>query len=396
MPITGDHTLIDDFQISEQEIVRRRDLLRLTDVDVAALRALHDEMRDAAPAIVVDFYRDLMNEPEIASVIGDAGMLDHLRGTMRRYVVELFSGDYGPAYVRSRLRIGAVHRRLGIAPYLYLSAVGRLQWLLEAAIERIGRGASATARQAAGSGREALRKLMLLDIQLVLDTYIHEHIREVERARQEVQSYAAGLEDKVVERTRQLYEAARRDSLTGLYNQGYFYDLLHREVSSSARYRHPLSLVYIDLNDFKAVNDRHGHRTGDATLAHVGKMILASIRAADLPCRYGGDEFCLVLPHTRLSQAQELCRRLIENFDATETGGVTFSMGVAQIGPEHYADADTLVQWADARMYEAKLASRIRPGHHIRPEWEPDLHSARLDAELAEVAERIERGAAAS
>ena len=86
----------------------------------------------------------------------------------------------------------------------------------------------------------------------------------------------------------------------------------------------------------------------------------------DFACRYGGDEFSLVLPHTDTAQALELCRRLIKRFEEADTDDVTLSIGIAQIGPERFVDTDTLVQWADARMYVAKQASRTAPGHHIQ------------------------------
>ncbi len=363
MPSLTDQMLMDQMCMTEREIERRKALIGLTDDDTRLLSALMPLMKARVDEIVADFYAAQVKQPEVARIIGDSEGLKRLHGTMRLYVMDLFSGNYGADYANSRLRIGLIHQRIGVTPQLYLAAVNLLQGLLVRTIDadRAIAGDEVCARR-----KEALRKLLMFDMALVFDTYIHTLVGQVDHARQEVERYASTLEDKVADRTRQLYELSRRDSLTGLYNQATFYELLSREVESATRYRHALCLVYIDLNRFKDVNDRYGHRTGDATLAIVGRTLLETVRSVDFPCRYGGDEFSLVLPHTDTAQALELCRRLIKRFDESDTDGVTFSIGIAQIGPDEFTSVDTLVQWADARMYLAKEASRKAPGHHIQ------------------------------
>ena len=103
---------------------------------------------------------------------------------------------------------------------------------------------------------------------------------------------------------------AIRDALTGLYNYGYFKEALHYEVEKSRRYKMPLSLLFLDIDNFKLVNDTLGHLKGDKTMRQVAAILKQGIRQADLLCRYGGDEFVMLLSQTPPDQAIVLAERL--------------------------------------------------------------------------------------
>jgi len=160
-----------------------------------------------------------------------------------------------------------------------------------------------------------------------------------------------------------LQELAVRDSLTGLYNRRYLDETLEREVSRARREGSPLSLVMLDIDYFKRVNDTYGHQVGDEALRMLATTLLADIRAEDVACRYGGEEFLILLPNMPLEtaiQRAEAWRKAIEelsialgNFHIT----FTISLGVAAY-PEHGKTPDDLTRCADQALYRAKNGGR--------------------------------------
>jgi diguanylate cyclase (GGDEF)-like protein len=162
----------------------------------------------------------------------------------------------------------------------------------------------------------------------------------------------------------QVKSMAIRDALTGLYNYGYFKLALHYEVEKSRRYKMPLSLLFMDIDDFKQVNDTQGHLKGDKTLRQVASILKQGIRQADLLCRYGGDEFVMLLSQTPPDQALVLAERLRQriaksSLSRMEPGcKITVSIGVAGLRPE--MSTDDLIKEADAAHYRAKQAGKNR------------------------------------
>ncbi len=360
--------------MADGEIVLRKALFRFGRDDELVLSAFREAIVGHLDDIVGEFYIEQMRDPAAAALIGDAQTLRGLHKTMRQYVMALFSGDYGPAYVESRRRMGRVHQARGIPAQLYVTSVKRLSDVIDRAIGQVDCPAGEPARQCC---REAVHKLLLFDAQLVFDTYISNLADQVQVSRREIEHHTTTLEQKVAERTQMLETLARTDALTGLLNRRTFFERVDRELASARRYAYPLSLIYLDLNGFKSVNDNHGHHAGDAVLTRVGEVIGTSIRDTDIAGRYGGDEFCIALPHGTAGHAERLCARLTDGFDSRRIDGVSMSMGIAQTGPESFAPADALVQVADAAMYEAKQVARGSRGHvvrigqwHAQPIWQ--------------------------
>ena len=158
-----------------------------------------------------------------------------------------------------------------------------------------------------------------------------------------------------------LRNQALRDPLTGLYNRRFLEEMLERIAADSERRRASFSAVMLDLDHFKALNDRFGHATGDAVLRQVANVILATIRNTDVACRYGGEEIALLMPDCDLEMAlakAELIRVAVEN--ASSDGrlpAVTASLGIASI-PETCGRPEDLLSAADAALYEAKNQGR--------------------------------------
>jgi diguanylate cyclase (GGDEF)-like protein len=145
------------------------------------------------------------------------------------------------------------------------------------------------------------------------------------------------------------------DALTGLHNRRFFHETLAREVARAQRYQRRLSLIVLDLDDFKAINDRVGHLAGDAVLAEAAERMLSVVRTADFACRVGGDEFGVVLPESSIGEAELLAGRIaraINSRPITSAGTVNLSAGVAELRP---ADRPTdLFERADEALYRAK------------------------------------------
>ncbi len=155
---------------------------------------------------------------------------------------------------------------------------------------------------------------------------------------------------------------AIRDALTGLYNYRYFIEVLRYEVEKSRRYKTPLSLLFLDIDDFKMINDTHGHTQGDRIMRWVGAFLKNNVRQADLLCRYGGDEFALLLTQTTPPQAMVLAERLRRRLAQAQENSVepdfkiTISIGV--VGLEPGMEGEDLVKAADEAHYRAKQAGK--------------------------------------
>ena len=160
-------------------------------------------------------------------------------------------------------------------------------------------------------------------------------------------------------RFREARRLADLDALTGLHNRRYFHETLDREVSRAHRYARKLALIVLDLDDFKAVNDRIGHLAGDAVLAEAAERMRGVVRAADVPCRVGGDEFAVILPESSLLDAEQLCRRIqhaVSVHPLGQGGTLYFSGGAGELAPDE--DARAFFQRADDALYRAKESGR--------------------------------------
>ncbi len=156
------------------------------------------------------------------------------------------------------------------------------------------------------------------------------------------------------------------DSLTGLFNRRYMEETLEREIHRARRTRRPMSVLMLDIDSFKQQNDAFGHEAGDEILRQLGRLLRASLRKEDIPCRYGGEEFALVLPDAaldgaarRAEQLREAVSRLSIQYEGRAIGPITLSIGVSAF-PEHGEDGRALIQAADAALYQAKRQGRDR------------------------------------
>jgi len=386
-------SLADQLKINDHEIAYRKELFNIDQKTVQCLKDTKPLVLEHINDIVDNFYKKQKHIKEIELLIGDFETFNRLHASMKRYIIELFEGFYDKEYVNNRLRIGKIHKRIGVSPKLYVSAVYNIEEIIAdyitkdaqqrccSAKEKISITKHLTTKDAdiaeekfitkkscftCNERRLALHKILMFDVQFIFDTYINSLVSEVDAAKNQVVEYAEGLEEIVRQRTEQLEDMSKKDILTGLFNQRFFYEQLRLEIARTERSQQELSLVYFDLNHFKKLNDTKGHKAGDALLALVGETLRAELRQIDIAFRYGGDEFCIIMPVTASSVAESVCLRVCEEFDKKETQGVTWSIGIAEIGHGNYVSMDQLVKMADKTMYQAKSISREKNGHQIQ------------------------------
>jgi diguanylate cyclase (GGDEF)-like protein len=187
---------------------------------------------------------------------------------------------------------------------------------------------------------------------------------QLNRACQELQTLNQELEQRVSERTQALEKLATTDPLTGTYNRRFLMDRAEIEIALAKRQSYDLSLVMLDIDWFKSVNDTYGHSVGDRVLILLCDTVKRELRLGDMLARIGGEEFVMLLPHANLSTAQQVAERLrtqVAGLTLLQDSGAvlqfTSSFGVATMN-DSIATVDELLKAADQALYKAKNAGR--------------------------------------
>lgn len=175
----------------------------------------------------------------------------------------------------------------------------------------------------------------------------------------------AGFASVAIENAR-LYEMATTDRKTKLYNHGYFQNKLIEEINRAERYHTDLSLLMLDLDHFKRINDTYGHMFGDEVLIGTAKTLKQQLREFDIPARFGGEEFAIILPETNANEARIVAERLRksislrEYYASGEKVRITVSIGIARFIHNRQMTEDILIEHADKALYNAKQTGRNR------------------------------------
>jgi len=198
---------------------------------------------------------------------------------------------------------------------------------------------------------------------LHLQSAAGEDIKKEERFAKEV-AERFGLRLANLKMRESLHQQSIRDPLTGMFNRRYMEETLERELRRAIRHKRSVGLIMIDLDRFKHFNDTFGHHAGDALLQEIGLFLQTNIRSEDIACRYGGEEFLLILTESSLESVIEVAEKLREGikhlriqYRREALGTITASMGVASF-PEHGSSMQTVLENADAALLKAKKKGR--------------------------------------
>lgn len=205
------------------------------------------------------------------------------------------------------------------------------------------------------------------DVNVQLNRRVSEYAAQLVAARSALEHEVTKriwAEKELTEANRKLHDKAVRDALTGLYNRRYLEESLDREVSRARRSGLPIGVMMIDIDHFKCFNDAFGHAAGDAVLRAVSKYVLSLTRGEDILCRYGGEEFVLVMAQASpraIWERAEMLRKGVQGLkvehSGREIGPVAVSIGIAML-PDQGESGHSVLHVADAALYEAKRAGR--------------------------------------
>ena len=343
-------SLCDQLQITGEELHTRLSFLSFAEQDGRNLVEIRDVIALHVDEIIEEFYGHLLQFEELRGILSDQALVERLKGTQRQYLLSLGLSADCVEYAEGRLRIGLTHERVGLKQKWYLGAYHKLFGLI---LQRLAVRYSGDASRLS-SLVLTLNKIITLDEVFVVETYYHATMQRLEDSLHQLKSAHRQLED-----------FSRRDSLTPVDNRRALMEALAMEFHRSRRYQHPFALLFLDVDHFKEINDRHGHVFGDHVLLHVVQSARGIIRPSDIMGRYGGEEFVIGLVECDQSGALQIAERIRlkiaqEQFTwEHHSTVVTVSIGVVMLSPE-IDQVETLVTRADQAMYYAKHRGRNR------------------------------------
>ena len=207
----------------------------------------------------------------------------------------------------------------------------------------------------------------VIGLKLGADDYVSKPYNPLElRARVISMLRIKNLQDKLIAKRRELERLCVTDELTGLLNHRAMQQRLRDEYARAQRYNEPLSVIMVDIDHFKDVNDRHGHIFGDHVLSSIGRLMVGCVRSIDVIARYGGEEFLVILPGTHVSGGMVAAKRIWQGVghetftDGKQRHSLTVSLGVSFFPNKNVSKVEDLVALADEALYQAKREGRNR------------------------------------
>lgn len=322
------HDECDRYGLGAPEIAERLLFFDLGPERDATVERLHALIEPHIDRVMDEFYDFLLSTPALKPLLLDGLRVERLRKTQRRYLLSLGRNRSSRDYFEERLHIGRVHERVGLSPTHYLGAYAKLFAIIARHLR------SHAAADDLTNLLITLERIFWLDADLALMTYHGQ-------------------------RHRTTIESIRVDPVTGITSRGFAETALAREHERAERFGRPFSMLFIDLDHLKELNDRQGHAAGDRALAEVARCLRESVRPQDLVGRYGGDEFLVGVVEGDLLIAEIVADRIreaIEKQFRDHTTHLTASIGVAQARPRE--SLTELIARADKVMYVAKSSGR--------------------------------------
>jgi diguanylate cyclase (GGDEF)-like protein len=343
-------SLCDQLQITTEELQIRLAFLSFGEQDGRNLIEIHDVIVSHVDEIIGEFYDHLLQFEELRGILSDPKLVERLKGSQRQYLLSLGQLGDGVEYAEARLRIGLTHERVGLKQKWYLGAYHKL---FELILQRLAVRYSGDACRLS-SLVLTLNTALRLDEIFVVEAYYHATMQRLDDSLRQLKDAHQQLEG-----------LSRRDSLTPVNNRRALMEALALEFQRSRRYHHPFALLFLDVDHFKKINDRHGHVFGDHVLLHVVQLTGGIIRPPDIIGRYGGEEFVIGLVECDQADALQIAERIRLKIAQDQFAwehratAVTVSIGVVMLSPE-IDQVETLIARADQAMYHAKRSGRNR------------------------------------
>lgn len=347
------HTMTDfplcrEMRMDDKEIRDRWDFLALSDADQRHLEVIHRLIEEDASAIISEFYEALLRVEPIAEFLAEPHIQARLRDTQRRYLLTLGQEVDKLDYFEDRLRIGVAHERVGLEQKWYLGGYAILFGIIA---RRLRQRYPSDPETLAGC-LVALQKIFTVDATLAVETYYHATMRRLEDSLRQLTETQKSLE-----------ELARLDGLTRINNRMHLMTCLEHELQRSQRFRRPFTLLFLDVDHFKAINDAFGHSVGDGVLKEIVQTVRSVIRPVDMIGRFGGEEFLIGLVETDEATGRQVAERIrlkvahtpFRSNNAHVT--VTVSIGLTSLASATER-VEELINRADHALYQAKEAGR--------------------------------------
>ena len=336
------------FGFDRKNIDQRLAFLKLSKADHKLAHRLKEEVIIPNANKIIDrFYDILLFQPETRKWLLEGTIIERLKSTQYRYLLSLGIDFDTEEYFENRLQIGIMHAVIDLPLSAYQCAYCNLiQCIADVIPESIKNNG-----QDYRDLMTFITKITSLDISLATETYHYSFMSELEEEVKMVRS-----------RESKLRSEAETDSLTGLYNRKLAFNLLNEAIANAHQYSGNLSLLMLDLDFFKKVNDTYGHQVGDEAIKQVATAIRKTLRGHDIAGRYGGEEFILGLVDITPEIAFQVAQRIRKSVAKTpilineQITSVTVSIGLASL--EAKDNLQSLIRRSDAALYLAKEAGR--------------------------------------
>ncbi len=317
--------------ITAENFERRKAFLGIEAEDIRRIKAFRALLPGTPPELFDSFYDHLMAFHETRSYFKGDEVLVRLKKKQMAYFDQLFSGNYDMDYMLSRLQVGYVHVQLNIVPLWYIGAYNKYMQGIKLLVDEHAEEKELTYK--------SIVKVIMMEIVLTLESFHYTKYRLQE----------------------ELKRMAITDDLTGVFNRRKLEEVMNLEMDRANRTGQDLSVLMVDIDHFKAVNDTHGHQAGDDVLIEITKLSKNSLRESDYVIRYGGEEFLVCMPETSLEEAAQIAerlRRVVAEHTFDTVGHITISIGVS--GYDKGESQETFIKRADQKLYDAKQSGRNR------------------------------------